>query len=103
MLYNICYYVRPTGASPVREWIARQDNSIRPNIRTKIEWLRKNGPKVEGTKSFAYISGPDKGLWELRDVGLGWRIVTYYDIEEGRYVLVFGFRKRNKKVQQSDF
>ena len=103
MLYRVVYYVRPDGTSPVRDWIANQDNSIRPNIRAKIEWLRKNGPKVEGTKSFEHIPGPDNGLWELRNVGLGWRIVTHHDLDEGRFVLLYGFRKKKKKVQRSDF
>jgi hypothetical protein len=101
--YTVGYYVRPDGTSPARVWIAEQDKSVRPKIHARIEWLRKNGPKVEGTKSFEYIPGPDNGLWELRGVALGWRIVTYHDLDEGRYVLLNGFHKKKKKEQQSDF
>ena len=102
-MYKVVYYARPDGTAPVRDWIAGQDNSVRPGIRAKIERLKEHGPKLEGTKSFEYISGPDVGLWELRDVGLGWRIVTYHDLKADRFVLLYGFRKKKKKEQQADF
>ncbi len=102
-MYKVVYYVRPDGTAPVRDWIAKQDNSIRPKIRAKIEWLKEHGPEIEGTKSFEYIPGPDDGLWELRDVGWGWRIITYHDLKVGRFILLHGFRKKNKKEQQADF
>jgi phage-related protein len=102
-MYKVVYYIRPDGTAPVRDWIAGLDNTIHPSIRAKIERLKEHGPKLKGTNSFEYIPGPDNELWELRDVGWGWRIVTYHDLNAGKFVLLHGFRKKKQKKQQADF
>ncbi|MFH1087591.1 MAG: type II toxin-antitoxin system RelE/ParE family toxin [Chloroflexota bacterium] len=97
---SVVYHVRPDDSEPVRDWIYAQDGSVRPQIMVKIQRLRLYGQQLEGTKSLVPIRGPDAGLWELKGLGSGWRIVVYYDLSKDRFVLLHGFRKRGKKKDQ---
>jgi hypothetical protein len=92
---SIIYYQRPDGSQPARDWINAQDNSIKPNIRRKLEDLRNNGTDLLNTNSMDIISGPDRGFYELRNRALGWRIAVYHNIKYNSFVLLHGWKKDN--------
>jgi putative component of toxin-antitoxin plasmid stabilization module len=101
MLYKVIYYVRPNDSSPIKEWRDVQPVNIRANIDAKVRKLAENGLALLSTDMLDNISGNDKDLYELRNVGLKWRIAVYFDRPINTFILLCGWRKQ-KKVQKRD-
>lgn len=94
-MHKVIYFKRLNGDQPAREWIKSQDNRIRPNIYRKIEDLSDQGINLLNTNVLDIIKGPDKGLYELRNRGLGWRLAVYYHQKYDTFVILHGWRKDN--------
>jgi len=92
-VFRIVYYRRQDGSEPAREWIKSRDNSIRPNIYRKLADLADEGLNLLNTNILDVIEGPDKGLYELRNRGLGWRLAVYHDHAAGVFVVLHGWHK----------
>jgi hypothetical protein len=103
-MYKVISYTRPDGEQPVRDWINAQDNSIKPNIRRKVDDLRKHGLSLLGTNAMDVILGQDNGFFELRNRALGWRIAVYYSLKSATFILLHGWHKDNnykKEIQRA--
>ncbi len=98
--YRVIYYTRPSGRQPVAEWRDEQPKDVKANIDAKIGKLAGHGLVLLGTEMLDKLSG-DSDLYELRNVGLGWRIAVYFDRAINTFVLLYGFKKQ-KQVQQQD-
>lgn len=94
-MYQVIPYTRPNGEQPARDWINAQDNSIKPNIRRKLDDLRKYGTDLIKTNAMDVIAGADNGLYELRNRALGWRIAVYHNLKYQTFILLHGWHKDN--------
>ena len=101
----ISYYKRPDGSEPAREWIKAEDNSIRPDIYDRIGRLEREGLQRLGTNMLDVIRGGDKGLYELRNRTLKWRLAFYHDLTCDTFVLLCGWRKtkdsKKREIQRA--
>ena len=105
-MYRLCYYVRPNGRCPCKEWREEQDQSIKPSIDARIEQLRRDGPKMLNTEMMVRITRRRArdhfaGFYELRHKGKKWRIAVYYSGETQTIVLLSGWRK-SQRLQKDD-
>jgi hypothetical protein len=99
-MYTLRFHTRPDGKQPARAWINAQDNSIKPNIYRKLDDLRIIGLDLLKTNSMDIISGTDKGLYELRNRSLGWRIAVYHDVKNHNFILLHGWHKDNNYARE---
>jgi len=107
-MWPVEYYTRPDGSQPAREWISEQDNSIRDSIRDRIEKLEGNGLLLGRNGMLVPIRRKRKkrdkfipGFYELKHRGKKWRLATYYDRGQNKFILLCGWRK-HKKLQIED-
>jgi len=102
-MWLVEYYTRPDGSQPAREWISEQDNSIRASIYAKIETLGKEGLILRGNGILVTIKRKRKKkdkfiarFFELKHRGHKWRVATYFDQKEGKFILLRGWRKHSR-------
>jgi len=102
-MWPVEYYTRPDGSQPAREWISEQDGSIRASIYARIETLGKEGLILRGNGILVSIIPKRKkkdkfipGFYELKHRGKKWRLATYFDRKEGRFILLRGWRKHSR-------
>ena len=102
-MWLVEYYTRPDGSQPAREWISEQDGSIRASIYARIETLGKEGLILRGNGILVSIIPKRKkkdkfipGFYELKHRGKKWRLATYFDRKEGRFILLRGWRKHSR-------
>ena len=105
-MWDVDYYTRPNGRKPAKEWIDDQDNSIRPSIDARIQWLRRDGlllkdnyvlVPIEDRSSRRGRSRIIPGFYELKDRGKKWRIATYYDQKKSMFLFFWGWRKTQRR------
>ena len=102
-MWLVEYYTRPDGSQPAQEWISEQDNSIKRSIRDRIEKLRENGLLLARNGMLVPIKRKRKkkdkfiaGFFELKHRGHKWRVATYFDQKEGKFILLRGWRKHSR-------
>lgn len=98
--HKVIYYTRPSGRQPVAKWRDKRAKRVRADIDAKRGKLAERGLGLLKTEMLDKLSG-DSNFYELRNVGLGWRIAVYFDREINTFVLLYGFKKQ-KPVQQQD-
>ena len=98
--YRVIYYTRPSGRQPVAKWRDKRSKRVRADIDAKRGKLAERGLGLLKTEMLDKLSG-DSDFYELRNVGLGWRIAVYFDRAINTFVLLYGFKKQ-KQVQQQD-
>jgi len=98
--HRVLYYTRPSGRQPVAKWRDQQSKLVRADVDAKRRKLAERGLGLLKTEMLDKLSG-DSDFYELRNVGLGWRIAVYFDRAINTFVLLHGFRKQ-KRVQQQD-
>lgn len=99
-MWKVIYFTRANEWQPAAQWRAEQSKDIKSNIDVKIAKLEEYGLELLNTKMLDKISG-DADLYELRNVGKGWRIATYFDRNINTFVLLHGWKKQ-KQTQPQD-
>jgi len=94
-MWSVEYYKTSMGRQPVAEWRDELDKSSRNNIAAKIEKLREKGLELLNTNMLTRILGYEADLYEL--IGGKYRIATYYDRRDGKFVLLHGFKKTKQR------
>ena len=94
-MWFIDYYKDEDGQQPVAEWRDGLDKSSRNNIGAKIGKLRLNGLELLNTNMLKRILGYEADLYEL--IGGRYRIATYYDRRDDKFVLLHGFKKTKQR------
>lgn len=99
-MYNYIYYTRHNGRQPAVKFRDRQPKNVKADIDAKVNKLREKGVDVLINTNMVDWLGT-KGLYELRNRGLGWRIAFYFDRDIDTFVLLCGFKKQ-RDLQPSD-
>lgn len=110
-MYDLEYCTLRSGRQPAKDWIEKQDATLRVTIDKRIDELRQYGPELTTRQSqILKPIVPDgkkekriNGFYELRYLGKGrqWRIAVYHCQKYDRFVLVDGWRK-TQPVQPKD-
>jgi hypothetical protein len=103
--YPVYYYVDKRNHALVREWIGDRDNTpIRESIDSRITWLALYGDELLKQPDFLDPIEPRSkreerviGFYELKSKSKKWRIAVYHDKQTGCFVLLYGFRKNQRK------
>lgn len=103
--YRIYYYIDSRGHSLVEDWIKDRDNAnIRDNIDARISWLAMHGLELlQNPKLLDAIeprSEKDRritGFYELKSIAKKWRIAVYHELRDQSFILLWGFRKSQRK------
>lgn len=93
-MYELEYYIRPNGAQPVAMWLDGLDIKIKASIMAKMDALQHEGLKLLGTNMMKPIKNAP-GVYEL--IGGQCRVITYYESQLSKFVLVHGFLKKKKR------
>jgi len=98
-MYRVDYFQRLNGRKPAEEWIKAQSSILRVSIFAKIKDLKNEGINLLGNNVLHRITGAEPGMYELRNVGLNWRIGVYHDKRNESFILLHGWRhdKSHKK------
>lgn len=100
-MWSTEYYRRPNGRQPLAKFCDRQPKDVQADIEARMRHLAERGLELLKTPMLVRIVGDDKDLYELRGVGLKWRVAVYFDRPLNKFVLLNGWRKkRGKQVDE---
>ena len=90
---RIEFYAKPSGASPVREYIGALDQDSGRALLQELELLAEYGPQMRDTRQ---VRGK---IWELRKAHRGMQHRILYFVDKQRIVvLLIAFTKKTPKT-----
>ena len=103
MKWNVDYYVKENGESPVESFI----QSLPPKQIAKVLWeidlLKKLGTYIKEPYATSLKGNKYKGLWELRiQQGSNASRVFYFIPVGNTFILLHGFIKKSKKTPAAE-
>jgi len=97
--WNVDYYVKESGESPVRDFILALPPKLRAKIIWEIDLLKRLGTSMKEPYAKSIKGEKYKGLWELRvQRGSDISRVFYFLPIGNTFVLLHGFIKKGSKT-----
>lgn len=99
MSWNVEFYEKPTGSSPVKEFLESLSEKERARVFQRIQLLEDQGPHLE----FPFSSQIEGKLRELRlQFGKADYRILYYGDARRSFVLLHAFRKQTAQTPRKD-
>lgn len=93
--WSIIFYTTANGSSPVAEFIDSLDDTAQAKVINTMRLLKEYNVQLGGSHA-KKLKGTD--LWELRILGGDSVRVFYVAIEQQRFLLLHGFKKKSFKT-----
>lgn len=97
MKRNIIYFETSRGKRPVKDFIDRQNPSVKGKYIGMIDFLEEYGPFL----SSKYTKKLRKDLYELRITGKE-QIRILYTVRQKNIILLHAFKKKSQKTPQKE-
>ena len=93
--YKICFYQKPDGTEPVKDFILSLNKKMRAKVLRTIQMLAANGPELREPCSKAL----EDGIFELRvRTGSDSSRIFYFFVIGQKVILTNGFIKKTQKT-----
>ena len=103
MEWNVDYYVKESGESPVRDFILALPPKLRAKVIWEIDLLKRLGTSMKEPYAKSIKGEKYKGLWELRvQRGSDISRVFYFLPIGNTFVLLHGFIKKGSKTPDKE-
>lgn len=97
MVWKVEYYVNRRGESPVKEFLAAQDERTQQKVVDSINILIESGPFLKPP----YMKKLDRNLYELRIKSVV-AVRVFYSPITGVYYLLHAFVKKTQKTPERE-
>ena len=99
MNWNVDYYMKENGESPVKDFIKTLPPKHSAKVLWEIELLEKLGTKMKAPYAASLKNKKYKGLWELRiQQGSNISRIFYFLPIGNTFILLHGFLKKSNKT-----
>ena len=99
MIWNVDYYVKENGESPVKDFIRALPPKHSAKVLWEIELLEKLGTSIKEPYASSLKGNKYKGLWELRIQQSSDASRVFYFLPTGNtFILLHGFIKKDNKT-----
>jgi len=101
--WNVDYYIKENGESPVKEFIKTLPKKHRAKVFWEIDLLEELGTTIKEPYAKPIQGKKYKGLWELRiQQGSDASRVFYFLPVGNKFILLHGFVKKTNKTPASE-